>query len=112
VGEQVTFPTPHTVTLLEPTLSEDEDGNTVEQFSPGTELPAYAIAPHINETRSDATMLDTWDVDVFMPKATIEVQDRLVFDGVTYDVVDVADWTNGFQGWKPGIVVGLRKWEG
>lgn len=111
----MTFPTPFAVTLKRPTgtPTEDEDGNTVETPSgTGTELPAYAIAPHVVETRTDATMLDTWDLDVYMPKAAVDTSDRMVVDGVTYDVVDVQDWTQGFHGWQPGIVVGLRKWEG
>lgn len=109
----MTFPTPYTVEHLPVgSTSEDDDGNTVEGFGTPTSLPAYAIAPHVDEYRKGETYVDTWDVDVLMPKAAINVQDRIVFDGVTYDVVNVADWTYGFHGWQPGISVGLKKWQG
>lgn len=109
----MTFPTPYTVTHLPAgAATEDADGNTVDAFGSGTDLPAIAISPHVDETRTNTTYLDTWDVDVFMPKAVIDTEDRMVVLGVTYDVVKVADWTHGFHGWQPGIVVGLRKWEG
>lgn len=109
----MTFPTPYTVTRLPAGgLTEDADGNTVESFGDPVELPAYQWHPHIEETRTDTTVLETWDLDLYMPKTVIEVEDRVVIDGVAYDVVDVADWTKGFHRWEPGIVVGLRKWEG
>jgi hypothetical protein len=111
----VTFPTPYTVTVLHPngTPSEDADGNTVETpFGTGNDLPAIAVAPHVNETNGNTTDLDTWDVDVFMPKAVVDTHDQMVVFGVTYEVVKVADWTHGFHGWQPGIVVGCKKWEG
>lgn len=109
----MSFPTPYTVTHIPRTgLTEDADGNTAESFGTGVAVAVYGWQPHTVETRSETTMLETWDVDVLMPKTAVDVEDRMVVDGVIYEVVDVEDWTNGFHGWRPGIVVGLRKWEG
>lgn len=109
----MTFPALYTVTHLPAgTPSEDADGNTRDTFGAPQTLAAIAVAPHVTETRTGETYLDTWDLDVFMPKADIDTADRMEVFSVTYEVVKVADWTTGFHGWEPGIVVGLRKWEG
>lgn len=106
------IPTPYTVTHQTPTIGEDDDGNTTHTFTTGAERKVYGWAPHTIETRTGQTYVDTWDVDLYMPKTVVNLEDRIVIDGVTYEVVDVADWTNGFHQYKPGIVVGLKKWEG
>lgn len=109
----MTLPAPFTVTLLTAgTPTEDADGNTVEGFPSETQLAAISIAPHVDEKRSGETYLDTWDLDVFLPKTAVSTQDRMIIDGVTYEVVNVADWTLGFHRWQPGISVGLKKWTG
>lgn len=109
----MTYPAPYTVTHIPAgTVTEDDDGNTVQGWGTPADLPAYSVAPHVDETRKGETYLDTWDVDVLMPKAVINAADRIVFDSITYDVVNVADWTYGFHGWEPGISVGLKKWQG
>ncbi|AWH14410.1 head-tail adaptor [Mycobacterium phage TChen] len=108
----MTFPTPYTVTRL-PFTGEstyDSTGEEIPVWGDPVELPVYSIAPHLIEQGSTTvTETQVADVDVAMPKALVELKDRFEFDGDTYEVVGVQDWTRGFHGWAPGIVVELRK---
>lgn len=107
----MTFPIRHSVTRL-PYEGDGDDGfgNTESQFGPGVTVGVFAIAPHTFEEGSNTrTETEVADLDVFMPKATVSAKDRFVVSGDTYDVVAVKDWTQGFHGWEPGIVVELRR---
>lgn len=85
-------------------------GNTVPGFGEPVEVGVYAIAPHTVEVGSTtATETSTADVDVFMPKAAVSLKDQFTIDGAVYETVGVQDWTKGFHGWQPGIVVELRR---
>ena len=107
----MTFPTPYTV-VREPYIGDTEDGlgNTIPGFGDPETLRVISISPHIAEQGSaTATETSVADVDLFMPKTAVNVKDRFIEDGQTYEVVGIQDWTKGFHEWKPGIVVELRR---
>lgn len=98
--------------IRKPYIGETSDGlgNSVPQFGPDETVKVSSIAPHTVENGS-ATIAETAtaDVDLYMPKTSVNVKDRFVEDGQTYEVVGVQDWTKGFHGWQAGIVVELKR---
>lgn len=115
----MTFPAPFTVGHSTCSgFSEDGDGNSIPTYSASAEIPAYCWGPHTAsswssvEARTDTTYLETAELDLFLPKTTVDLKDLFTVDGVVYEVVDVADWTHGFHGWQPGVLIALNKWEG
>jgi len=103
---RATHPVGHKVA----TTSTDPLGNTTVTFGSPTQLLAFSIAPHVIEVGSTTlTETEVADLDVYMPKADINLKDRFSIDNVDYEVVGVQDWTMGFHGWQPGIVVELKK---
>lgn len=108
----MTFPIAHTVTR-KPYQGDTCDGlgNTIPGgYDPAETVGVYAIAPHTAEFGSDTiTETQVVDVDVFMPKSAVSLKDLFVIDGDDYETVAVRDWTKGFHGWEPGIVVELRR---
>lgn len=104
------FPTPLSVGHKVATKSTDLLGNTTIIYGSPSSLPAYSISPHTVEVGSTTlTETEVADLDVYMPKAAINLKDRFSIDNVDYEVVGVQDWTMGFHGWQPGIVVELKK---
>lgn len=107
----MTFPLRHTVTHI-PCIGASHDmlGNTVPAFGDPVSREVYAVAPHIVEDGvGTSTEMEIADVDVYGPKFPVTVKDRFVIDGETFEVIAVQDWTRGFHGWEPGIVVELRR---
>ena len=105
------LPTPYTL-IREPYTGDTEDGlgNSVPGFGAPETLKAYSIAPHtVEQGSATATETSVADVDVHMPKTTVNVKDRFVEDGQRYEVVAVQDWTKGFHLVPFGIVVELRR---
>lgn len=107
----MTFPLRHTVTHIPYTgTTEDGLGNTVPAFGDGVSVGVYAISPHTVEQGSTTiTQTEVADLDVFMPETTVNLKDQFQIDSDTFEVVGVQDWTKGFHGWQPGIVVELQK---
>lgn len=107
----MTFPTPYTLSRKPFTGSTDSLGNTTASFGATVSVPVIAIAPHTVEQGS-ATLAETEvaDLDVFAPAGTaVGLKDVFVVDGKDHEVVGVQDWTKGFHGWAPGIVIELRR---
>ena len=108
----MTFPLRHTVTHI-PYSGDAEDsiGNTIPgDYGDPVQLGVYAVSPHTVEQGSTTiTQTQVADLDVFMPKTTVSLKDQFTVDGDTYEVVGVQDWTKGFHGWEPGIVVELQR---
>lgn len=107
----MTFPVAHTVTR-HPYVGTTKSGagNTVPSFGPAVQVGVYAIAPHtVEEGSATRTEIEVADLDVFMPKTPVSVKDKFTFEGGVYETVGVKDWTLGFHGWEPGIVVELRR---
>lgn len=107
----MTFPLAFTVTR-KPYTGDTESslGNTVPGFGAAEELEVYAISPHTVE-QGTTTLTETQiaDLDVFAPKTPVSLKDQFTIDGDDYEVVGVQDWTMGFHGWKPGIVIEMRR---
>lgn len=107
----MTFPTPYTVSR-HPYTGDTEDalGNTIPTFGTPVSVEVYTIAPHTVEQGS-TTLTETQhvDLDLYAPKTAVSVKDRFTVNGDSFEVVGVQDWTQGFHGWKPGIVIELQK---
>lgn len=106
------FPISYTVTHI-PYGDDAEDalGNTVPSFGDPIERGVYAIAPHVVEQGSaTSTEIEVADLDVFAPKFPVDLRDKFSIDGQDFEVVAVQDWTRGFHGWVPGIVIELKRW--
>ena len=107
----MTFPLAHTLTR-EPYTGATQSGlgNTVPTFGAPVSVRVYAVAPHTVEQGSTSlTETQVADLDVFAPKMAVSLKDRFTIDSDRYEVVGVQDWTKGFQGWEPGIVIELRR---
>lgn len=53
------------------------------------------------------------DLQIIAPKFPVDPRDRFVVGGITYEVEgEVGDWTMGPFGFKPGMVIGLKRVEG
>lgn len=108
----MTFPTPYTVKHLRAggaTLIEDGDGNTIVGFSPAVDWPIYQMATHDTEAWSEVASSETADIDLYGPVTIVGLKDRFVIYSKTYETVGVQDWNHGFHGWKPGIVVAVKR---
>lgn len=107
----MSFPLAHTLTR-KPYTGDTEDslGNTVPGFGASEEVRVYAISPHtVEQGTTTVTETQIADLDVFAPKIAVSLKDQFVVDSDDYEVVGVQDWTMGFHGWKPGIVIELRR---
>lgn len=115
----MTFPTLFTVIHQQCNgFQENNDGNSIRTYSDPVSQRVYCYGPHTAtswsgvETRTGETYLETADLDLMMPKVSVGLKDLFTIESVVYEVVDIADWTHGFHGFQPGIVVALTKWEG
>lgn len=87
-------------------------GNTIRGFGDPVSVQVISIAPHtVEEGLTTTTETEVADLDVRMPKTAVNLKDRFVVDGQDFEVIAVKDWTRGFHGWEPGIVVELRRVE-
>lgn len=87
-------------------------GNDVPVF--GTPVPrkAYSFGTHRTENLDGHTSQDVAERDLEIPPTTVNLMDRFTVGADTYETVGVRDFTGGFHGWKPGIVVELKKVKG
>lgn len=107
----MSFPLRHTVTRL-PYEGQTTDGlgNATGEFGDPQPLGVYAIAPHtVEQGSATATQTQVADIDVYAPKTPVSLKDRFVIDGDDFEVTGVQDWTKGFHGFQPGIVVQLQR---
>ncbi|WP_237079640.1 hypothetical protein [Mycobacteroides abscessus] len=44
-----------------------------------------------------------------MPSMQVDLVDRFVVNGLLYEVVGTRDNDGGFHGWKPGVIVELKR---
>lgn len=107
----MTFPV--TITLSRtPYDGESESGlgNTTPGYGDAVPFGAIAVAPHtVEEGSTTSTETQVADLDVYAPKQTVSLKDQFTINAETYEVIGVQDWTMGFHGWQPGIVVELRR---
>jgi len=90
-------------------VTQDALGNDVPSFGSTVDLKAYSYAPHRNEDTDGHTSRDIAEVDLAMPPMTVDLMSRFGINGKTYEVVGERDETGGFHGWKPGIIVELKR---
>lgn len=110
------FPKPYTVKHLVCTgTTEDGMGNDVPLFD-GEPVPrkVYGWSEHDTEKLGDHTSRDVAEIDLGMPRAPVKLLDRFILDDDDpddrpYEVVRVRDRNKGFHGWRPGIVVELKR---
>ncbi|PJE24764.1 MAG: hypothetical protein CK431_04345 [Mycobacterium sp.] len=59
------------------------------------------------------TSRDLAEIDLSMPAINVGLSDRFILNpddpGKPYEVVTIRDNNRGFHGWRPGIVVGLKR---
>lgn len=84
-------------------------GNRVPAYGTPVTRKVYSIAPRTREQTVTWSTSEVADVDVFAPTFAVDLKDRFVIDGDTYEVVGRTDWNHGFHGWKPGLVIELKR---
>jgi hypothetical protein len=88
----------------------DPLGNSQPTWDAPESVPVYAIEPHeVDEGMGTLVEQEIADLDILMPKIPMSLKDRVCVDGEDYEVVGVDDWTFGHHGWRPGIVVAVKK---
>jgi hypothetical protein len=94
---------------------EDGMGNDVPLFGDPVPRKVYGWSTHNAEKLGESTSRDVAEIDLAMPPARVGLQDRFDLldpddpDTRPYEVVEVRDRTKGFHGWRPGIVVELKR---
>ena len=99
-----------TVTLLSSTVTtRDEFGNDVRNVT-STEIRGCALAPGGTSEDIQGTEQVTADAELFMPAGTaVTPEDRIVCQGVTYEVTGAAEaWTSPFTSFRGPVRSGSR----
>lgn len=110
------FPTPYTVGVRAYAPTTDAHGNDRDAWGAAVTQAVHGYAPPTPpsepfEAGRDAVL---WDLDVYCPPGfAVGPHDRVVVDGVEYDVVGgVEDFTHGPWQWAAGLRVSLKRAEG
>lgn len=90
-------------------VAQDALGNDVPTFGAPVSLKAISYQPHRSENTDGRTSQDVAEVDLAMPTMTVDLMDRFTLNGLLYEVVGLRDNNGGFHGWKPGVVVELKR---
>lgn len=93
----------------------DVHGRDVAAWEPAVRLDAYGVAPAgSREPRTVGENRVVEELELLVPSvAGVGPQDRILIDGVAYQVVGVpADYDRGPFGWRPGGVIRLMRVEG
>lgn len=107
------FPTRHTATHIPfAGVGEDQLGNDVIRFGDPTPVKVFGWSVHHRETLDGHTSRDIADLDLALPPREVRLQDRWIVAGEAYETVEIRDRTKGFHGWRPGIVVELKRVSG
>lgn len=124
------FPKRYTVTHIPCTsMGEDAMGNDLPTFGDPVARKVYGWSASRTETRTEQssgggatietgfTSRDVAEIDLALPASVpVGLSDRFILDpsdtGRPYEVVAIRDNNHGFHGWRPGIVVGLKRVSG
>lgn len=112
VGYSVTFPTPFTVTqtpFIGMDTVADAMGNDKPKFGTPVLRKVYGWRPRVVENRDGHTSRSVVDVDLAAPQFAVTLLDRFSIAGEEYETVGIRDNNTGFHGWKPGMVVELKR---
>lgn len=85
------LPTPHTLTVIEPTLSTDPYGSEVKSYDPATGTTIRAqVQPQASEESADrvVTKLKAYT------GAEVPITARVLFRGATFEITSVIRWDN------------------
>lgn len=87
--------------------------NPVDAWADAVDLAVFGYGPRQDSTEPGGTQVIV-GLEVYAPKTSaVAPNDRLIVDGHRYEVDgEIADWTNGPYGYKPGIVINLKLVEG
>lgn len=109
----MTFPTPHTVGHEVFTgASRDGMGNDIETWAQTVDVKVIAYQPSMVESLNGHTSRVVADVDMATPPTlAVSVRDRFILPGEPgkFEVMAIDDANHGFQGWKPGSVIKLKR---
>ena len=110
------FPTPYTVGHRQwSAAGVDGHGNTVVAFSPPVDMAVYGWAPATaDETFGSSESRVVTELRLYVPAGTdIRPRDQVVLPSGTFEVhAHPEDFNYGPFGWRPGVVVNLRRVEG
>lgn len=90
----------------------DSHGNAIDAWADPIGYPVYAIAPTTsNEPDPSRTAVVTGYTLLAPPDGEpVTPLDRFVLDGVEWEVVgEIADWTRGPFGFRPGVSINLTR---
>lgn len=93
----------------------DAYGDPVESTTSTTVIPRAFVAPQQGSENNDPGRAGvTVGLTLYAPPGTDLLHtDQVDIDGVRYDVEgEVAAWEHPFTGWRPGVVVALRRAQG
>jgi hypothetical protein len=98
------------VTITSVTTTDDGLGNTSETTTETSWGPC-AIAPRYATESTDPRVPPVIvGKTVYGPRVALDSDDRLVIDGVTYQVDGLpGEWRNPFTGWDAGIEVPVKR---
>lgn len=93
--------------------AKNSHNNPVDAWAAPVVLSVFGYGPREDSTEPGGTQVIV-GLEVYAPKtSTVGAKDRLIVDGHRYEVDgEIADWTNGPFGYKPGIVINLKRVEG
>lgn len=113
------FPTPWTVQVQAyDSTAEDGFGNPLDAWGPaGAPQPVYGWCPPGTIGRREVTgwrSVVTTDVELLAPPGfTCNPRDRIILDGLVHEVQgEVEDFNHGPFGFRPGVVVNLKRTKG
>lgn len=90
-------------------VTQDGLGNDVPAYGAPVSREAIAYSPHRKEVTEGHTSRAVAEVDLALPATTVNLMDRFTLNGELFEVVGWRDNNGGFHGWKPGIVVELKR---
>ena len=105
------FPKPYTIQRLPCTgTTTDGMGNDKPTFGAPVPLKVYGWSEHVEQKLEGHTDREIADVDLAMPRMPVNLLDRYILDsGKPFRAIRVRDRNHGFHGWRPGIVLELKR---
>lgn len=104
------YPSGVTITVRTVTTTDDGLGNTTETVVESSWGPC-AVAPRYATESTDPRVPPVIvGKTVYGPTRALDSNDRLVIDGVVYEVDGLpGEWSSPFTGWKPGMEVPVKR---
>lgn len=106
------FPTPFTVQRVRRTRSGENALGQPTYTETVKNVAVCSIQPTNQSEQYTAALAGrtVTDLKITCPTNDFQANDAVVVDGVTYEVDgQIADYTHGWHGWKPGYTIRLRR---